>query len=218
MTFRSHLRMIAATALATLLSVTLIAPAEARPGYPDQINLPVGFQPEGIAIGKSPYAYVGSLANGDIYRANLRTGKGRVISQGRVRHRQAQARPPWTALRGRRAQRRGPDDHLPTGRVSTYALATAPTFVNDVVLTRRAAWFTDSQQPELYRSRATTASGPSQGDRLPLSGDWVQPARIQCERHRRDPDHRALLVVQRDRVIVPGEPEDRCGQAVDLGG
>ncbi len=82
MTFRSHLRMFAAAALAAALSVTLVAPAEARPRYPDRIDLPVGFQPEGIAIGKGPYAYLGSLADGDIYRANLRTGKGRVISQG----------------------------------------------------------------------------------------------------------------------------------------
>ena len=82
MTFRSHLRMFAAAALAAALSVTLVAPAEARPRQLDRIDLPVGFQPEGIAIGKGPYAYLGSLADGDIYRANLRTGKGRVISQG----------------------------------------------------------------------------------------------------------------------------------------
>ena len=81
---RSRLRLLFAALLSALLSVALVAPAEARPrhNYPDRIDLPVGFQPEGITIGKAPYAYVGSLADGDIYRADLRTGEGKVISEG----------------------------------------------------------------------------------------------------------------------------------------
>ena len=52
-----------------MLSVALVAPAEARPRhdrYPDRIELPVGFQPEGITIGKAPIAYLGSRTDGDI--------------------------------------------------------------------------------------------------------------------------------------------------------
>ena len=122
-----------------------------------------GFQPEGIAIGKGPYAYLGSLADGDIYRANLRTGKGRVISQG-----------PGTPSVGLKLDRRGvlyvaggPSGtartvNLKTGRVSSYTLTTGPSFINDVVLTRKAAWFTDSQQCQSSTgSRGATRSGPS---------------------------------------------------------
>ena len=36
--------------------------------------------------------------------------------------------------------------NLKTGRVSSYTLTTGPSFINDVVLTRKAAWFTNSQQ------------------------------------------------------------------------
>ena len=67
---------------ATLLAAAMAAPATAPPanaareGEPSRINLPDGFRPEGIAIGRRPFAYLGSLANGDIYRANLRTGEG----------------------------------------------------------------------------------------------------------------------------------------------
>ena len=50
--------------------------------FPDRIDLPDDFLPEGITIGKAPVAYLGSLADGDIYRADLRTGEGEVISQG----------------------------------------------------------------------------------------------------------------------------------------
>ena len=84
MTTRSRLRLLFAALLSAMLSVALVAPAEARPRhpYPDRIELPVGFQPEGITIGRAPIAYLGSRADGDIYAANLRTGRGRVISQG----------------------------------------------------------------------------------------------------------------------------------------
>ena len=50
--------------------------------FPDTIDLPTGFQPEGIAIGRLPFAYFGSLADGSIYRVNLVTGRGRIISEG----------------------------------------------------------------------------------------------------------------------------------------
>ncbi len=51
--------------------------------WPDRIDLPDGFRPEGIAIAHGRTAYVGSsLADGDIYAADLRTGEGSVISEG----------------------------------------------------------------------------------------------------------------------------------------
>ena len=70
--------------MATALSLTLVAPAEAkhRHTYPDVIALPNGFQPEGITIGKRPIAYLGSRVDGDIYAADLRTGEGRVVVEG----------------------------------------------------------------------------------------------------------------------------------------
>ena len=84
MTTRSRLRLLAAALLAFALSLTLVAPAEAkkRSSYPDEIALPNGFLPEGITIGKSPIAYLGSRADGDIYAADLRTGKGKVVVHG----------------------------------------------------------------------------------------------------------------------------------------
>ena len=81
----SRLRLLVAALLSAMLSVALVAPAEARPRpdcYPDRIELPVGFLPEGITIGQAPIAYLGSRADGDIYAADLRTGTGAVISEG----------------------------------------------------------------------------------------------------------------------------------------
>jgi streptogramin lyase len=88
MSARFVARTVAATVLTGLLAVSAAnaaSAAEAAPGggaVEDLIALPDGFQPEGIAIGPRGTAYLGSLADGDIYAADLRTGDGAVISQG----------------------------------------------------------------------------------------------------------------------------------------
>src|SRR5215218_7007513 len=63
-------------------AVTLAPPGNASGPVEDVIPLPDGFQPEGITIGPGGTAYVGSLVDGDIYAADLRTGEGEVISEG----------------------------------------------------------------------------------------------------------------------------------------
>lgn len=196
---------------AALLVVGLVCPAispaapasatEARrPALPGRIELPDNFQPEGITTGRGPWAYLGSLLDGDIYAANLRTGRGRVISQG-----------DGTAAVGLKLDRSGrlwvaggPDGDAKvvsarTGRVlATYPFAAAPTFINDVVLHRGSAWFTDSQRSVLYR--VTPRKGPLASAKLrtlPLSGAWQQvPNDFNANGISTTPNGRALLVVQ----------------------
>src|SRR4051794_8642968 len=138
-----------AIVISTLLAVTVGAtPAAAHSPTrgPAVLALPDGFPPEGIAIGKLPYAYFGSRLDGDIYRADLRTGQGRVISQG-----------PGTPSLGLKIDDRGRlfvsggsggDARVVdtrTGRVlKSYTLQTVPSFINDVILAGGAAWYTDS--------------------------------------------------------------------------
>ena len=60
------------------------APAVAAHGptgrhLPSQIDLPAGWQPEGITAGPGSTFYVGSLAGGAIWKGNFRTGTGRVL-------------------------------------------------------------------------------------------------------------------------------------------
>jgi sugar lactone lactonase YvrE len=171
-----------------------------------RIPLPDGFRPEGITIahrhGHGHTAFLGSLANGDIYRLNLRTGKGRVISQG-----------PGTMSVGLKIDRRhrlfvsggGAGDarviDSRSGEVlASYTFAAPPaTFINDVVLSRRMAWFTDSSQPQLYGlplGRHGSLPDQSEVVTLPLRGDWVQvPNANNANGLVRTPDHRALIVV-----------------------
>jgi sugar lactone lactonase YvrE len=218
MTMRAKLRLLTAALLSALLCLTLVAPAEAkhRHNWPDRISLPRGFQPEGITIGKAPVAYVGSLADGDIYAVHLRTGKRRLVAEG-----------PGTPSVGLKIDRRGllyvaggPSGtarvvNVRTGRTQSYVLTRKSSFINDVVLTRRAAWFTNSQQPELYRlsrgSRTVTT--------LPLSGDWVQPATFGANGIAQTPDGRGLLVIQSaSGTLFRVDPRSGEATTVNLGG
>ena len=82
-----HTRWLAVVALGAAAAAILATPASAAPTvhtdrFPTEFALPTGFLPEGIAIGDRPVAYFGSRADGDIFRVDLATGAGKVISQG----------------------------------------------------------------------------------------------------------------------------------------
>jgi hypothetical protein len=228
MTLRAKLRLLTVALLSALLAVTLVTPAQAHGRHhriPDRIELPDGFLPEGITIGRAPIAYLGSRADGDIYAANLKTGKGRVISQG-----------PGTPSVGLKVDRHGllyvAGGPSGTGRVvsvrtgkilATYPFTGAPTFVNDVVLTRRYAWFTDSQQAQLYRvERTRTGRGATSAEfkTVLLTGDWEQVAGgPNANGIARTPDGRRLLVINSTTgVLFRVDPSSGDATEVDLGG
>ncbi|MFI7149916.1 hypothetical protein ACIBO2_33750 [Nonomuraea sp. NPDC050022] len=76
-----------ATLAALMLAITMGGSAGATSDRrartsPTSLSLPDGFQPEGIAIGPGPFAFIGSMADGSLYRADLRTGRGAIISRG----------------------------------------------------------------------------------------------------------------------------------------
>lgn len=224
-------RHLAATLVTGVLAGTLLAPATAtaapadgstRP-FPSRIDLPDGFQPEGIAIGGGPRAYLGSLADGDIYRASLRTGRGRVISEG-------DGSPAAGLALDRRGRLFVAGGDSGTAKVvntrsgavvADYTFSTAASFVNDVVLTRRHAYFTDSSQPVLHRvALGRRAGAPT--DRvttLPLTGAWVQPAGFGANGIETTPDRRALIVVNSTEGALY-RVDRRSGEAtaIDLGG
>jgi hypothetical protein len=70
--------------IAVLAFVIAPWPAAAAPpgNFPDQIDLPNGFFPEGIESGRGTSVFVGSLIDGAIWRGDLRTGSGAVLADG----------------------------------------------------------------------------------------------------------------------------------------
>lgn len=128
----------------------------ADPPFPDVIELPDGFRPEGIAVGAGTTFYTGSLGGLGIYRGDLRTGEGAIFILGNGRTfvgmKVDQAGRLWVAGGGTGA---GYVFDATTGApLASFQFATptptAPTFINDVVVTETAAWFTDSQRTTLY--------------------------------------------------------------------
>ena len=140
-------------ALASLLAVVAASAGSAarEQAFPARIDLPDGFQPEGIAIA-GEQAYVGSIPTGSIWRGSLRTGRGSVVVR-----RAGRAAIGVAVDRGRIFVAGGPTgrafvyDARTGADVATRRLAAGGTFVNDVAVTRQAAWFTDSSNPVLYR-------------------------------------------------------------------
>ncbi len=195
--------------------------------FPTTINLPDGWQPEGIAIGALPFAYFGSLADGSIYRASLVTGRGQVISTG--------PGTPSVGLkidgRGRLFVSGGPAGNARvvsavTGEVlASYQFASAPTFINDVVITPGAAWFTDSQNPAsvLYKvPLGRFGRLPSQDEvvTLPVTGDFVfVPGAFNANGIDRTPDGSGLIVVQSATgTLFKVDPRTGVSRTIDLGG
>lgn len=229
---RRAVRSLAVSAALTAAAITALAaaPASAQPLpawggalFQDEYALPNGFAPEGIAIDLRGTAYVGSLVDGDIYALNLWSGDGEVISQG-----------PGTPsaglkvdIRGRLFVAGGPSGQARvvdsrTGEIlASYQLSTAPSFINDVVLTNTAAWFTDSQQAQLYRIPLGLGGLPDQSEvqTLPLTGDWVQQPGFNANGIALTPDRRSLLVVQTvTGLLFRVDPATGIAQQVDLGG
>ena len=226
---------VASLTLATALLATL-APAVAQahgPGhdghdnhggsFPAVVALPNGFQPEGIAI-KGRTAFFGSLADGDIYAVNLRNGKGAVISQG-----------PGTPSVGLKIDHRdrlfvagGPAGNarvvdVRTGAIlKSYQFTTGASFINDVALVRRTAWFTDSSNPVLYGlplGMHGALPDPSAVITLPLTGDYVHQPGFNLNGITATPDGKALLAVQTATgLLFRIDPRTGVAKKVDLGG
>jgi sugar lactone lactonase YvrE len=164
--------------LATLALAALAAPAAlAKSTFPTTIPLPNGWQPEGIAIGNGTTFYVGSIPTGAIFRGDLRTGQGAVLVPGAA----GRAAIGVEYDHGRLFVAGGP-----TGKAFVYSartgalirevqLATGPdaTFINDVAVTRRAAYFTDSSRAVIYKlSLGRHGSPATAAQTIPLSGDF----------------------------------------------
>ena len=172
------IRRLLAIPAAVLAIVLATAPAFAAAPFPARIDLPDGWQPEGITAGRGFTAYVGSLADGSIARVDLRTGvvdAEFVEGEGRMAvgiDYEAGADRLWVA---------GGD----TGEVRVYDattgahLETYPVvagFLNDVVVTRDAVYVTDSFIQQLIvipLGSGGEVPDPADAFALPIVGDFV---------------------------------------------
>jgi sugar lactone lactonase YvrE len=175
------LRIVSTLALLGALSSIPVAGSQASSGkkskpFPQVIQLPTGFRPEGIEVGRGTTFYVGSVANGAIFRGNLRTGSGSVFIPGAS----GKAATGIELDRRKRLFVAGAATgnayvyNAKTGAlIRTYSLAAPPTFINDVVVTPKAAYFTDSQKSVLYRAPIGPRGALGNAQTIALGGDYV---------------------------------------------
>ena len=185
---------------------------------PDRLDLPTGWQPEGIAAGRGWDLFAGSIATGAVLRLDARDG---TTTQVVAPHAGRAA----TGLKsdGRRLFVAGG----PTGKAYVYdarsgadlaelqlSVPGADTFINDVVLTRRAAYFTDSRRSALYAVDAGLRGVRT----IPLP-DIPNDAGFNLNGIVATPDESALLAVQTNSGrLWRIDPASGRAVAVDLGG
>jgi len=145
--------------------------------FPSKIDLPNGWAPEGITAGHGTTVYVGSLANGAIWRGDVRTGTGNRLVQGQSGELTAgvefdrRSNRIWTAG-GATGKVRAYD--AANGKLlATYSFAPVG-FLNDLVVTNDAVYVTDSGIKQL--AVIPLGSGGSlppaaAARKVPLTGD-----------------------------------------------
>ena len=205
-----------AAMLALAGGVATAAPAGADV-LPKVISLPDGFRPEGIATGPGATFYVGSLADGSIYRGSLLTGDGSVFVAGT----------PGGAVNGLEVYRsRLYAAGGSTGTVKAYDLRTGALevstavggFVNDVVVTRTAAYYTNSLLPVLHVLPIGPGGRLGEVRTVPLTGDIAYVAGFNANGIEASPNGRTLLIVQSNTGLLFRVTPTGVTSLVDLGG
>jgi sugar lactone lactonase YvrE len=219
-------RRVLAALLLAVLSLTLIGAASPRQTFPDVIPLPNGFQPEGIASGSGTTFYVGSIPTGAVYRGDVRTGKGAVLvpaQQGRSSiGMKYDRRTGLLFVAGGATGYAYVYDGNSGANVAAIQLTTLPSFINDVIITRNAAYFTNSSQPILYRLPLTNdgelPTTPT-SEEIPLGGDYqFTPGAFNANGIAATPDGKALIIVNSvDGVLYKVDPTSGVATRIDLG-
>jgi len=190
--------------------------------FPAVIQLPTGFQPEGIEIGKGTTFYVGSVATGAIYRGDLRTGQGAILvpaAAGRsatgIEYDQKRLFVAGASTGGAYVY-----DARTGALLKTYQFATAPTFINDVVVTHGGAYFTDSMQAALYRVPIGLHGALGNAQTIPLSGDYVHvPGQLNLNGIDATRNGKTLVAVQTaGGKLYRIDPNTGAAKLIDLGG
>jgi len=210
--------------LVALVAVAFPAGVGAAERFPKLISLPDGWQPEGIVTGQGPVLYAGSLAGLGIYEVDLRTGEGQLLADGEGRTTVGlgfDQRTNYIFAAG------GPDgsayvfDADSGELMRTYTFDGAG-FVNDVIVTRQAAYFTDSFSPVLYRVEL----GPGgrlldQGavETIPLIGEFgFVPGEFNANGIEATPNGKSLIVVNSTLgTLYRVDPDTGEATEIDLG-
>lgn len=189
---------------------------------PDVIPLPDGFGPEGIATAGRHTFFTGSRLDGAIYRGSLKTGEGAILVPGTE----------GGGATGMKVDGRGRlfVSGAGTKTITVYDARTGAVirrydvpdpvgFINDVVLTRRAAYFTDSNNQQLLVIPLGRHGTLGELRKLPLTGEVVYGAGFNANGIEASRDGRTLIMVKSNTGQL-FTADARTGETrfIDLGG
>jgi sugar lactone lactonase YvrE len=217
--------------LAVVISVSILAlvgfaaTAAAAPAFPDVIQLPTGFQPEGIATGRGTTCFAGSLATGAVVKGNLRTGQTEILvppKEGRVAVGLAyDARTDALYVAGGGTGMAYVYNATTGAEIAAIQLTKEPSFINDVIVTRDAAYFTDSFSTNLYVVPLARSGEPMEtATALPLSGGYTfRLGEFNANGIEVTPNGRWLIVVNSSTgALYRVDPTSGEAALIDLGG
>eukprot|EP00752_Nemacystus_decipiens_P018569 g16648.t1 len=205
----------------------------------DLIDLPVGFQPEGVTLAREHTVYVSAFTGGSVWKGDLETGVGNVVIEGGN----------GTTALGLDFDRRS--DYLWvcggfSGSVAIYDTLddfslvaevqlgpTGSTLVNDVIIHPQAqyAYITDSSQLQFYRvpldENGKLPDGPhTVPETIPLSSDFTfQPGDVILDEALNSngvvitDDLSSLIIVNfQSGELFAVDPDTGKADLIDLGG
>jgi hypothetical protein len=214
------LRIALATAVAVLALLAPVAPAGEQAQR--TIALPDEFRPEGIASGLNDSFYVGSIPQGSVFRGSYRTGEGAVLVPPH----------PGRNHTGLKVDTRhdllfvagGPSKGIyvydsETGADVASFLIPDAGFINDVVLTRKAAYFTDSQVQRFYRVEIGRHGRVGELEVIPITGDFVYTAGFNANGIEQVGNGRRLIMVKSNTgELFSVKPRSGRSRQIELDG
>ncbi|MFN2137740.1 MAG: superoxide dismutase [Candidatus Promineifilaceae bacterium] len=218
--------------------LVLVLPAAAAPGFPEIIPLPTGdypFRPEGIALGPGPTFYAGSLGDfndpangigGAIVKGDLRTGTWTELVPGAQGYfavgmdydPRSDALFVASGLNGA-----GRVYDATSGALLEEYELVAPFagFINDVIVTRDAAYFTNSFAPFFYRvplGPGGTLPDAGAVETIALGGDWIQEIDFNANGIVATADGSKLIIVNSaTQALYVVDPDTGIAEQIDLG-
>jgi hypothetical protein len=186
------------------------------------IALPDEFRPEGIGSGPKSTFYVGSIPQGSVYRGSYRTGEGEVLVPPHPGRNhiglKVDARHDLLFVAGGESKGIYVYDAETGADVAAFSLPDAG-FINDVVLTKHGAYFTDSLVQRLYRVTIGRHGGVSEPEIIPITGDFVYEAGFNANGIEATRDGDRLIVVQSNTgELFSIKPHSGRSEQIELDG
>lgn len=209
------------------LTTLFLLPFAAAQDSPSTIALPNGWQPEGIVAGEGSTLYVGSLADGAIYRADAETGEGSILIEGEDGRITVgltfDPRTGYLYAAGGATGNAYVFDTAAGELLETYSLTTEGTFVNDAVLSGDNVYFTDSNTAVIYKLTLAEGGALPEGDdaitNLDVTGAFtVDPDAFNANGIEAADDGILVIVKSGTGQLFTVNPESGESVEIDLGG